>query len=180
MTITYRIGKSLYVNITNRCPNRCAFCIRNYDNGVGSADSLWLEHEPSADEILRDILKNDLLAFDELVFCGYGEPLERLDDVVFLCKKIREQSDIRIRINTNGQADLIHQKETAPALKGLVDIISISLNAPDAESYQRLCRSDFGENAFDAVLKFTADCKKHIPRVIVSVVDVIPPDEVEK
>lgn len=179
MTITYQLGDSLYVNVTNRCSNSCFFCVRNGQDAVGSAQSLWLEREPTKEEIVEDILKNDLSRYKEIVFCGFGEPLMRFDAVVYACGEIKKQSNIKIRINTNGQADLIKGEPTAQKLSGLVDAISISLNASNAKKYQQDCRSDYGEEAFDAMLRFTADCKQYIPEVVLSVVDIIGAEEVE-
>lgn len=180
MTITYQLDNSLYVNVTNLCSNNCSFCIRNNGDGVGDADNLWLEREPSNEEIAQDILKHDLSAYQELIFCGYGEPLERLDAIVYACKKVKEVSEIPIRINTNGQADLIAGHPVAEQLKGLVDTVSISLNAPDARGYNEICQSEFGEGAFDAILRFAADCKNYVPHVVFTVVDVIGTDKVER
>jgi radical SAM enzyme (TIGR04100 family) len=180
MVLTYTIDDSLYVNITNKCSNSCDFCIRNNGDSVGDAQSLWLEKEPTKEEVLADILSRDLPSFKEVVFCGYGEPLCRQDDVVFICKKLREASSIKIRINSNGQADLINGRSTAHELKGLVDVMSISLNTADAKSYQKICHSEFGEISFQSLLNYAADCLKYIPKVILTVVDVIPPAEIEK
>ena len=180
MTITYTIGSSLYVNVTNRCSNRCDFCIRNNGDTVGDSDSLWLDREPTVEEILADIGKRDLTKFREVVFCGYGEPLERLNDVLAVCRKIRAASPIRIRVNTNGQSDLINGRRTAPELKGLFDVVSVSLNASDADKYDRICHSEFGRQAFDAMLAFAADCRQYVPEVVLTVVDCIGPEEVEK
>lgn len=179
MTITYRLGDSLYVNMTNRCSNRCDFCIRNYGDGVGDSENLWLDREPTVDETVQDILKN-VSGCKELVFCGYGEPLMRLDDVIAVIKAVKPKIGIPIRINTNGQADLIHGRQTAKDLEGLVDTVSISLNAPNAKEYEEICHSDYGEKAYVAMLKFAADCKKYIPNVAFSVVDVMDQDDIEK
>lgn len=179
MTITYPIGKNLYVNVTNRCSNRCDFCIRKYGDTMNGSGSLWLEREPTVEEILADIKKHDLAAYRELVFCGYGEPLERLDDVVAVLRGVKSFSGIKTRINTNGQADLIHGRPTAKDLKGLVDTVSISLNASDAAAYDKICHSKYGEAAFGAMLAYAADCKNYVPSVVLSIVDVIPPEEIE-
>ncbi|CDZ23297.1 radical SAM protein [[Clostridium] cellulosi] len=179
MTITYRLGDSLYVNMTNRCSNRCDFCIRNYGDGIGGSGDLWLDREPTVDETVQDILKN-VSGCKELVFCGYGEPLMRLDDVIAVIKAVKPKIGIPVRINTNGQADLIHGRQTAKELAGLVDTVSISLNAPNAKEYEALCHSDYGEKAFDAILKYAADCKKYIPNVVFSVVDVMDKEDIEK
>lgn len=178
-TIFYTIGDTLYVNLTNRCPCRCDFCVRTHGDGVGDADSLWLAHEPSLEEALEALKPYDLAAFREVVFCGYGEPMIRLEVLCGLCRYLREHSSLPIRINTNGLADLIHKKPTAAYLKGLVDTVSISLNAPTAADYEALCHPSFGERAFEAILQFAKDCKQTVPEVILSVVDVIPPEQIE-
>lgn len=179
MTITYTIGDSLYINVTNRCTNSCTFCIRQNGDTVGDSGSLWLEREPTKDEIWEDIKKRDLSKFKEVVFCGYGEPLMRLNEVVYISKKIKEISAIPVRINTNGHSDLVHGEPTAKMLSGLIDSISISLNAKNAENYNKLCKPVFGEDSFFAVTRFALECKKYIPKVILTVVDIIPADEIE-
>jgi TatD family-associated radical SAM protein len=166
--ITYVVGHHLYLNITNRCTNRCAFCIRDKDAGIGH--DLWLDHEPSAEEIIAAIGMAE--GYHEVVFCGYGEPLMRLPEVVAVSAYLKSIGK-KVRVNTNGQADLFWGHSVASELKGLVDAISISLNAQSAVEYQNLCQSDYGEEAFDAVLKFAASCVPVIPEVILSVVDVI-------
>jgi radical SAM enzyme (TIGR04100 family) len=179
MTITYELGNSLYINITNRCTNRCSFCVRNYTTGLGDGLNLWLEREPTVAEVLADIQKRDIAKYKELVFCGYGEPMIRADDVLEICKKLKENCQVPIRINTNGHANLIYGRDITPLLKGLADSISISLNAKNAQGYQKICQSEFGEKAYDAVLDFTAKVKKYVPKVILSVVDVIPAKDIE-
>ncbi|MBR6407063.1 MAG: TIGR04100 family radical SAM protein [Clostridia bacterium] len=180
MTISYVLGNSLYLNLTNKCPNNCDFCVRNNTDHLGDAESLWLEREPSHGEIINDLEKRDLDSFDSIVFCGYGEPLERLDEVVEVSKYIRSRTDKPIRINTNGLSDLINGKNSAERLRGLVDIVSISLNASDSEKYDEVCHSVYGRKAFGAMLEFASASKKFIPRVILSVVDTIGAEEIEK
>ncbi|NLY42734.1 MAG: TIGR04100 family radical SAM protein [Clostridiaceae bacterium] len=180
MIITYVLGKSLYVNITNRCTNCCSFCIRNTEQGVGTGVNLWLEREPTVKEIIDSIMSHDLSLYDEIVFCGYGEPMIRTYDIVEVCKEIREKSSIPIRINTNGHANMIYGKDVTPLLKGLVDTISISLNAKNAEEYQRLCHSKYGEEAFAGMLDFAVRCKEYVPEVILSVVNVISKEDIEE
>lgn len=179
MTITYEIGDSLYVNITNRCTNSCDFCIRNNGDSVGGSDSLWLDREPTVDEILDDIRKRDLTRYKELVFCGYGEPLMRLDAIVDVVTALKRTSKIIVRINTNGQADLIYGEPTSHKLKGLIDVVSISLNNGNAENYDKVCHSEYGKAAFDAIIAYAIDCKKYVPTVVFTVVDVIPAEEIE-
>lgn len=181
MTITYRIEDSLYLNITNRCTNACSFCIRTGRDTMGDGESLWLDGtEPSREEIWADILRRGIGNYREIVFCGYGEPLMRFDDVLWLCGRLKKAGAPLVRINTNGHADLITGRDTASALAGLVDIISISLNARDAGQYQALCSSVYGERAFDAVLMFARRCiEAGIPQVVLSVLDILPKEDIE-
>jgi radical SAM enzyme (TIGR04100 family) len=179
MTITYEAGNSLYINITNRCTNNCLFCIRNISDGVGSGTNLWLEQEPTINEVIEDIQRRDITRYQEFVFCGYGEPMMRTYDIIEICKKIKEKYSLPIRINTNGQANLICGKDITPQLDGLVDAVSISLNAKDSCEYQAICRSKYGEGAFEAMLDFAAKCKEHIPRVVLTVVDTISVEDIQ-
>lgn len=181
MTITYPVHDGLYVNVTNRCPDHCTFCIRNEGDGAYGSGSLWLEREPSADEIVDAIFANDLSQYKELVFCGYGEPLERLDTVKEVIEKVKARAPgLPVRINTNGLADLIAGRPTAKELAGLADAVSISLNAPDAATYQHYCRSDFGRAAYDAVLAYARDCMQYIPSVTLTVLDLLTPAQIEE
>lgn len=171
MCITYIVEDKLYVNVTNRCSNRCEFCIRNNGDGAYGSDSLWLEREPTRDEILESVFSHDLTAFPELVFCGYGEPGYRLDDAVQVAREVKKKyPNIKVRINTNGQSDLIHGRDTAQDYEGAFDIVSISLNSPTAEGYQKICHSVFGEKAFDALLAFTGRVNSYVPTVQLSAV----------
>ena len=181
MTITYPVGNGLYVNMTNRCPCACTFCLRHNGDGVYGSDSLWLDREPTVAEVCADLDKRDLAQYSEIVFCGYGEPTERLDDLLAVAAHIKSKIDIPIRINTNGLADLIHGESVAHKLKGLIDVVSISLNATDAEEYNRVVRPKFGLPSYDAMLKFAADCVAVVPRVVMTVVDVVTsPEEQER
>lgn len=180
MTITYEYGKNLYVNLTNRCPNRCEFCLRTHSAGSIYAEDLWLEREPSKEEILEDIKKRDLNQYQQLVFCGYGEPTCRLQDLLWLCDQVKKFSSIDIRINTNGLSDLINGKHSAAQLDDRVDIVSISLNAPNAEKYDDVCHSEFGLEAFPAILKFAAEAGLYVPKVYMTVVDTMPQADIDE
>lgn len=179
MTILYEVGNNLYVNITNRCPCACTFCIRNNGDGAYGSDSLWLDREPTLEEVISAFKQRDLSKYNEVVFCGYGEPLERIDIVVQTCKYIRENSNCKIRINTNGLANLIHNRNVIPELKDCFDTISISLNAGCEESYLKVTRPKFKEGSYHAMLDFARQCKIIAPRVVFSVVDVISKKEIE-
>lgn len=179
MVITYNIKNSLYLNITNHCTNRCDFCIR--DHGTGIFASLKLEREPTLDEILGDVLSQNLHKYKEIVFCGYGEPTCRLYDLLAVCKKLREVTDTPIRMNTNGHASLISGEDTAPMFKGLVDIVSISMNAADPDTYYQLCHPKFGEDTYVGVLKFAREISKYVPKVVLTAVEgTIQPDDVDR
>ncbi|MCI6012280.1 MAG: TIGR04100 family radical SAM protein [Firmicutes bacterium] len=178
--VLYDYASGLYANLTNRCPCRCEFCIRNMTDSLGDADSLWLKREPTVEEVKEMLGEWDLSKYTELVFCGYGEPMERLEDVLQLCRYVKETTHLKTRINTNGLSDLLHGRRTAPELSGLVDAISISLNAPSAEKYDRLCHPKFGLEAWPAILRFTEEVKRYVPDVTMSVVGgTIPEEDVE-
>lgn len=176
-TITYQVKNGIYVNMTNRCPCACTFCLRQSGDNVYGSDSLWLDHEPSVEETIESLEQWDLSKYDEIVFCGYGEPTERLDDLLEVAKHIKSKSSIKIRINTNGLSDLINGCETAPKLKGLIDSVSISLNAADKNTYFKTVRPKFGIDSYDAMLKFAKDCTSYVPEVILTIVDVVTSKE---
>lgn len=181
MTICYPVKRGLYLNITNRCPCRCTFCLRQNADGVYGSDSLWLDHEPDTEEILSAIRKVSLSDFEEVVFCGYGEPMERLDVLLEVADYLKQNGAPPIRINTNGLGDLICGEKCAARLAGKIDAVSISLNATCAEEYLRVTRSRFGLPSFDAMLSFARDCKQYVPHVVMTVVDqVTSPAEQEK
>lgn len=171
MVITYPLKSGLYVNLTNRCPCACVFCLRQNSPGVFGTDALWLDHEPSVDEVVASIASRNLDDFTELVFCGYGEPTERLDDLLAVAKHVKGvRPDMLVRINTNGLSDLIHGRPTAARLKGIVDTVSISLNTPDPEEYLKICRPKFGMGSWQAMLDFAASCKEYVPDVVMTIV----------
>lgn len=180
MTITYVYGKNLYVNLTNRCPNACEFCLRTTGDRVGDSGSLWLEREPTREEVWEDLQGRDLSRYEQLVFCGYGEPTYRLMDALWLCEQVRAVSGIFIRINTNGLSDLIHGKPTAPLFAGHFDMVSVSLNASTPEVYDALCHSQYGLDALPAILRFTKEVVRCVPQVRMTVVDTMPPEEIER
>lgn len=171
MEILYKVHNNLYVNLTNRCPYACTFCLRQNMDRVGESDSLWLEHGPSAREVIDEFGKWDMSKFDEVVFCGFGEPTEAFEVLKEVAAYIKKTYNKPIRINTNGSGSLINGRNIAPELKGLVDTVSISLNNPDAKRYNELVRSKFGEKSFDAMIEFAKECKKYVPNVVMSTVD---------
>ena len=171
MTVAYEVKDGLYVNLTNRCPCACEFCIRNNADGAYGSDSLWLEREPDADEVIAAIVAARPERFAEIVFCGYGEPTERLDVLLEVAARLkRDYPAVPVRVNTNGLADLIAGESVAARFEGLVDAVSVSLNAATAQEYVELCRPSFGLESYDAVLRFAEDVKRHVPSVVMTVV----------
>ena len=171
MTIVYQLGSKLYLNITNACPCNCVFCIRNSIDGVGDAASLWLEREPSLEEIKAALDARSFDGIDEIVFCGYGEPMERADDVIAISQYVISSSLYEkpaLRINTNGLVFLMHPEFDVSRL-AIVDCISISLNADDPAEYQRLARPRFGAAAFGSLMDFARQAKAYTT-VVFSVV----------
>jgi len=187
--IAYPVGNSLYLNITNRCTNECPFCIRNKSEEFNNQYALWLDREPTADELLAAI--GDPARYDQIVFCGYGEPTIRLDVIKAVSVELKSQhltSNIQtkgksqppnhqttkppvIRLDTNGHGNIFWGKNILPELKGLIDKVSVSLNAENAEKYVKLCKPLQGPKAYDAVIDFIKESKKYIPEVESTIVD---------
>ena len=167
-TLAYKIRNSLYQNITNRCSNVCIFCPKFKEYNLYGND-LLLKSEPSFEEVMSAI--GEPAGIDEIVFCGFGESLLRLDLVVRIAKELKRRYSYRIRINTDGQANLVYGCNIIPDLVDLVDCISVSLNAPDADTYSRICNTPFGVDGFKAVCDFILAAKHKIPCVIATAVN---------
>lgn len=170
MTILYKVHQNLYVNLTNKCPCACTFCLRQTRDQMGESGSLWLEREPTYEEIIADFDNFRMEDYQELVFCGFGEPTERLDVILKVAEYAKNKYHIPTRINTNGLSDLIHGEKTAHLLRGLIDTVSISLNTPNPQRYHELVRSKFGDVSYQAMLDFARDCTKYVPRVVMTTV----------
>lgn len=164
--IAYQIRNSLYLNITNRCSNRCIFCPKFEDFTV-KGHNLLLKNEPTFEEVMTAI--GEPVHIDEVVFCGYGEPLLRLDLIKQVAANLKKRG-FKVRINSDGQANLYHKRNIIPELVGLVDSISISLNAPNAQQYSRLCNTPFGSDGFAGVCDFISKAVPLLPEVIASAV----------
>lgn len=176
MVITYEYEGALYFNLTNRCNCSCVFCLRQgkAQGSIYTEDSLWLEREPTREEVLKDSLQRELCGYRELVFCGYGEPTYRLDDIFWLVDEWKSRFGAAlppVRINTNGHANLIQERDVCPELEGRIDTLSISLNADNASDYVALCRPLQGDIAYQAMLDFARESKQFVPHVIFTVVD---------
>ena len=181
MTLSYEIGDKLYLNITNKCPCNCTFCIRNNGDGAYGSDPLWLEHQPTAEEVIENLKTRNLDSYKEIIFCGYGEPTTELEILKETAKYIRSVSKTPIRLNTNGLGDLINKRDISADFKGLVDTISISLNASDEKAYDEVTRPSFkGVNCFEEMLSFAQRVEKYVPNVMLTVVDIIGEEEIKK
>ena len=179
--IVYTLDGGVYLNITNKCPCNCAFCIRLKGVAVGSAKNLWFDEEPTFEDIKKAIDDFDFTRVEKAVFCGYGEPCNAFENLIKTAKYLKETNpDIKLRINTNGLSDLINGRPTAKELCENIDVISISLNEPDSEQFDKITRSIYPEKAFDAMLKFTKDCVDCGNEVHMTVVDVIGEENIEK
>ena len=185
MTITYEYEGALYVNLTNRCNCSCTFCLRQgqAQGSIYTENSLWLEHEPSRQEAMDSFLSRDVCSYREIVFCGYGEPTYRLDDILWLVDTLKEHFGDKlppVRINTNGHANLILGRNVCPELKGRIDALSISLNGDNAANYVAVTRPVQGEAAYQAMLDFARDAAEFVPTVMFTIVDKDKtPEEIE-
>ena len=171
MEILYKVHNNLYVNLTNKCPCACTFCLRQNMDHVGESKSLWLEMEPSAEEVIAEFAKFDMSRFNEVVFCGFGEPTEAFEVLKKVAAFVKETYHMPMRLNTNGLGNLVNGRDITPEMEGLIDTVSISLNTPNADRYHELVRSKFGDKSFDAMLGFARSSTKYVPNVVMTTVD---------
>lgn len=171
MEILYKVHQGLYVNLTNRCSSACTFCLRQSMDSVGESHSLWLEREPTAQEVIAEFEKWDLSQFKEVVFCGFGEPTCALPVLLEVASWLKAHEAPPIRVNTNGQGSLIAGRDISGELAACVDTVSVSLNHPDPAAYQALVCSQFGEDAFPAMLDFAKKCAQAGIHVVMTTVD---------
>ena len=173
----YEYGDSLYINLTNKCPNNCEFCLRNFKNGVGE-DDLRLSREPNFEEVKEALSLFPLKKYDEIVFCGFGEPMCALS-VMSQVGPYLKRFGLKTRVNTNGLGGLWNKRDDVPQLiSKYIDAVSISLNASNRELYQEICRSKYGEEAFDAIIDFTKGCVENGIDTTLTVVDFIGEEEI--
>lgn len=175
----YEYGDSLYINLTNKCPNNCEFCLRNFKNGVGE-DDLRLSCEPNFEDVKEALSLFPLKKYDEIVFCGFGEPMCVLS-VLSQVGPYLKRLGLKTRVNTNGLGGLWNKRGDVPQLiSKYIDAVSISLNASNRELYQEICRSKYGEEAFDAIIDFTKGCVENGIDTTLTVVDFIGEDEINE
>ncbi len=177
----YSYGDKLYLNITNKCHLDCAFCIRKNKQGLGDADSLWLEEEPDCAQVLAEVQARGPEKFSQIVFCGYGEPTERLHDLLTMAKELKKLPGCPpLRLDTNGLSSLVFGYDTVPDVAERFDGVSVSLNAPTAQQYAEVCPSQWGEDAFFAMLDFAKKMRKLVRDTQLTVVDVIGEQQVQQ
>ena len=170
MTILYKVHNNLYVNLTNKCPCACTFCLRQTRDHMEDSGVLWLEKEPTVDEVIADFANFNMDDYDEVVFCGFGEPTERIDILLEVAAYVKKTYNKPTRINTNGLGNLVNGRDITPELKSLIDTVSISLNTPNKERYYELTRSKFGIGSFDAMIDFAKEAVKYVPHVVMTTV----------
>ena len=175
-TYVYRYNDALYINLTNQCTNNCTFCIRNGHDGVGGYD-LRLKRKPEAFEIIQELEKAS--AIKKAVFCGLGEPTMRLDVLLRVAAYLKAKG-VHVRLNTNGHGSVYAGTDIGPLLRGFVDTVSVSLNASNAADYHRDCQSVYGEEAFVHMLNFAKSCVAQGIQTVLTVVDVIGEEEIER
>lgn len=179
--IIYTLEGGTYFNLTNKCPCNCAFCIRSKGDAVGEASKLWFDEEPTFEEIKEAIDNYDFSNVEEAVFCGYGEPTNVFDNLIATAKYLKQvKPNIKLRLNTNGLSDLINEKPTAKEICDVIDVISVSLNNPNSEEYDKITRNIYKGLAFDAMIEFTKECVECGNEVHMTVVDVISKENIEK
>ena len=165
---SYVYANNLYLNITNRCMMACPYCIKHKWAGKFRGNSLKLDKEPTVEQVIESI--GDPTKYGEIIFCGYGDALIRLPEVIEISKWLKSKN-VRVRINTAGLANRYYGKNILPALKGLVDVISISLNGSNPQEHNKLNNPMFKEESFNEILKFAEAAKEYIPTVVVTAVE---------
>lgn len=178
--IVYEFEGSLYLNITNECPCKCVFCVRDVKDTMGTGENMWHEKTPDFEEIKAALDSTDLSKFKTVVFCGYGEPTCEFDNLIKTAKYIKEKYGLRVRVNTNGLGSLYNGRDITKELCENIDAVSISLNAPDKERFLKITRNDFGIDSYDAMLDFTKKCVASGISVRMTVVDILTDEEIKK
>jgi len=167
--VAYTIRDSVYLNVTSNCTSACTFCRRNTDPVVKGHD-LSLGADPDVQDMISALESEKWEERSEVVFCGYGEPTIRLDEIREVARHLKQKGVERIRLNTNGLGNLYHKRDITGDLQGIVDVVSVSLNAHDAQTFQKLCQPTFGTGSYEAVLEFSRSCLAGGMEVVLTVV----------
>ena len=174
-SFTYQIGKNLYINVTNRCNADCVFCDRKGEAVVSGYNlKMSKNDEPEADVFIKEI--GDPKQYHEIVFCGFGEPTIRWDVVKKIAEYVKRNGG-KTRLDTDGHGNVINKRDITMELNGLIDIVSISLNAADPIKYSELMRVN--PLLFDEVISFAKESKKYVEKVVMTAV-LLDSVEIEK
>ncbi len=176
-TITYQIGNGVYINLTNKCSNDCVFCERNRISGV-EGYYLWLKNEPTAEMVIENLKTYDLKDFDEVIFCGFGEPTYRWNEIKEVAN-FAHSIGKSTRLNTNGQGNLINGYDITQEIANYIDKVNVSLNNGNSKRYNEDNHSIFGEVAFQEIQNFAKKCIEKGVHTTFSVVDCISKEEIE-
>lgn len=172
ISYTYQLGRNLYINITNRCNADCYFCNRKGDAVLhGYNLKMTKDEEPPAEVYTQQI--GDPAKYDEIVFCGYGEPTIRWDVVKKIARYVKDNGG-RTRMNTNGHGSFINKRDITPEFNGLIDIVSISINTIDPRQYAKIMRLD--TRFFNEMVTFAKNVKRYVEKLVMTVVSI---DEIE-
>jgi TatD family-associated radical SAM protein len=169
-TISYSIRDNLYLNITDRCTLACRFCPKHNGSYQVHQYQLKLDRRPTAAEVIASV--GDPARYHEVVFCGYGEPTLRLKTLLEIARAIKARGG-RVRINTDGLANLVHKRDVLPEMAWLIDAVSVSMNAADPTTYVRHCRPRL-PGAYQAMLEFLAAAPRYIPKVTATAIQGLP------
>lgn len=177
--LLYFLYEKAYINITNACTNSCKFCVRDIKNDVKGAE-LWLENNNvKAEDVIEQIEENKekIFVHNELIFCGYGEPLVKFEEVKKIAEYVKKtMPNVKIRINTNGHGNFLAKRNIVPELAPLIDSISISLNAQNEEEYNKISAPKI-ENAYNEMISFAKECVKAGIDTTMSIVTNYKPEE---
>ena len=168
--ISYAIGDRLYLNITDRCTLECTFCPKTLGRPKVHDYDLTLSHRPTVEEIVASI--GDPSRYAEVVFCGFGEPTLRLKVLLEVAHWIKAHGG-RVRVNTDGLANLVHKDDVLPLLGECVDALSVSLNAQDADVYERVCQPGL-PGSYEKMLGFLRAAPQHVPDVTATAIRGLP------
>lgn len=178
--IVYEFEGSLYLNITNECPCKCVFCVRDIKDTMGTGKNMWHEKAPTFEEIKAAIDASPIRNYDSVVFCGYGEPTCEFNNLIKTAQYLKEKYGVKIRVNTNGLGSLYNGRDITDEFCKYVDSVSVSLNAADKEKYLKITRNCFGLESYDAMLEFTKKCVEKGLKARMTVVDILSKDEIKK
>ncbi|MDX2503169.1 MAG: TatD family nuclease-associated radical SAM protein [Gammaproteobacteria bacterium] len=166
-TLVYTIGNNLYINLTDRCTLACEFCPKIQGSMDVHEYNLLLSHRHPVAEYLEKI--GDAAQFEEIVFCGFGEPTLRTKELLIIAAYCK-QSGSRVRVNTDGLGNLVNKRNILPELAKCVDALSVSMNAQNEEVYDRHCVPAV-KGSYESMLDFLRLAPDYIPDTTATAID---------